>query len=282
MPVLPPPARSPEPIAPSDAHAEPPRWHPRGVFGLELFNRAASPWAALSWPLPIASALLMLVVVTGTIHWPWLAWRAIEVAYLCWMPFFLSAGGQAIARHLSNAAWKNKTNTPLDYSPRAWHYVVAVGVCALPLVLLQFVPAFLDSALLAFLRVQSMLAFGAPAQIGYDPDAANLLTLGVLPVVFWQVKRSLLRIPSGRLLGMQRELTRLRGSVAWDTEAWAHLVGDCFDRWLMDVQPLPGKRRARQTAAWQAFRRETIQSYQRAPWDLVRANQALWRYRQAL
>ena len=112
----------------------------------------------------------------------------------------------------------------------------------------------------------------------------HVLLLGVLPAVHWQVRRVIVKVPCGRLWGLQRELARLRGAVAFQPDAWAQVVGEAFDRWLADLAPpeidTPGERARQHRLRWAALRKEVVEAWRETPPDLARANRALSLYRQ--
>jgi hypothetical protein len=268
--------------------AQPAGWTRVHVWlGLEVFGRPASPWAALITPVPLAALMLLAVRVFAPPPgaWPWLADRVTEAAWVCMMPFVFATIAQAVAMAVSNHLWREtEGERHLDYSPRAWHYWVGVAIAALPLAALQLSPLVLDWYLNASLSLQVWLFPGKPVHVGYDPDPANLLVLGVLPLVMWQVRRLLARIPCGRLLGFQRELARLKGAVAWDQKAWGEMVGETFARWVADLAPSSlSREKARQhRIRVMNLQREVAAAYSQAPTDLARANRALATYRQGL
>jgi hypothetical protein len=260
-------------------------WH--GLFGLEGFGRPVSPWAALLTPVPVGAFLLMVVRLFALPQhtWPWLADRLGEAAWVVWGGFAFATVGQAIAMAWSNRVWRETEGEKhLDYSPRGWHYVVGVLVAMLPIAGLQLSSKVLNAYLRVSWQLQSWVFPGQPVHAGYDPDLGNLLVVGVLPVVLWQARGVVARIPCGRLLGFQRELARLKGAVAWDAKAWGEAVGETFERWMADVHPIgAGAKRERQhRLRWMHFTREVVAAYQAQPADLARANRALATYRQGL
>ncbi len=265
------------------------RWLHAAV-GLEVFGRPAGPWGALFAPVPLAAAALL---VTKWLLWPagslpWLADRVGEALYLLAAPFVLATLWHAAAQSASEAAWRASQGTrQLDWSPRRSHYVLALGLAALPLLVLQLSGWALDRYLDASLWVQSVIGPMAPGHIGYDPAIANLFTLAVFPLVYVQAARIVSAVPAGRLVGLQRELARLRGALAWGPEAWGLAVGDAVDRWLSDIAPrdgdapLVGEGRRRHRQRWSALRRELVAAWVVAIPDLARANRALYLYRRS-
>jgi hypothetical protein len=256
-------------------------------FGLELFGRPVSPWGALIAPVPVAAAVLLAVRLFALpAHtWPWAAARLGEAAWLCLMPFVFATIYQAMAMALSEHVWReSEGERHIDYSARMGHYVAGIGLAVLPLVALQLSDRVLGAYMAVGFKVQSLLAPGQSIHMGYDPDVANLMVLGVLPLVLWQARRLLARVPAGRLLGFQRELARLKGAVAWDQKAWGEMVGETFARWMADLQPSSVSREASRRARlhWMNFQREVVAAYQQAPVDLARANRALATFRQGL
>ncbi|HEY9722595.1 MAG TPA: hypothetical protein V6D47_11290 [Oscillatoriaceae cyanobacterium] len=261
----------------------------RAAFGQESFGRPTGPWRTLATPVPLGAMMLYLarVALLPPSTWLWAVQRLNEIAWLLWAPFALATLGQAIAMGLSARRWREtEGELHLDYSPRAWHYGLATGVVALPLVLLQGCPPFLDLYLSVQLRLASTFGHVASVHVGYNPDWSNLVVLGVLPLVAWQTKRLLASIPCGRLLAFQREIARLRRAVAWEDVAWEGVVADTFDRWVEDLlPPMPDApvadrdRRLRQR--WGGLRREVVLSFIASPPDLLRANRALALFRQS-
>lgn len=259
----------------------------RAWFGRERFGFPVAPWGTLATPVPVGAGLLLAVRLFALpAHtWPWLADRLGEIAWVCLMPFVLATLGQAVAMAYSDHAWReSEGERHVDYSPRTWHYAVAVAIAAAPLFALQLSNRCLNAYLKLSWLAQSFVAPNRPVHVGYDPDLANLMVLGVLPLVFWQVHRLMRRIPCGRLLGFQRELGRLKGAVAWDAKAWTETVGAVFERWTADLLPADtGSERARQhRLRWLNLYREVVAAYQQQPADLARANRALATYRQGL
>lgn len=274
---------------PSDDDGPGWRWLHAAV-GLEAFGRPAGPWGALFAPVPLAAAALL---ITKWLLWPagalpWLADRLGEALYLLVAPFVLATLWHALAQSASEAAWRASQGTrQLDWSPRRAHYVSALGVAVLPLLVLQLSGWALDRYLDASLWVQSVVGPMASGHIGYDPGLANLFTLAVFPLVYWQAARIVSAVPAGRLVGLQRELARLRGALAWGPEAWGLAVGDAVDRWLSDIAPrdgdapLAGEGRRRHRQRWSALRRELVAAWVCDIPDLARANRALHLYRRS-
>lgn len=260
-----------------------------GHLGQEMFGRPAGPWGAIFAPVPLAGAFLLSVrqglIVTGAS--PWLVDHVGEVGWCLFAPFVLATAGQAIARARSDHRWReSEGETHLDYSPRRWHYALAFAACALPVVALQISPWLLERYMAASLWLRTGLGFAGAGHVGYTPGPLHLLALGALPLVLWQAERLLRLVPCGRLLGLQRELARLRGAVAWEPEPWGALVAERFDAWLADLSPgaahdgpvSEAKRRRR--VRWAGLRKEVVASFSALPPDLPRANRALHAYRQ--
>jgi hypothetical protein len=280
--------------SPAASPFEAPSAPPTGLAGLyawvghESFGRPVGPWAALLTPVPVGAGLLWMALIAAgpaLAGWPWLAARLTEAAWLCAAPIVLATVGQAIAMAVSNRLWReSEGERHLDYSPRAWHYAVAAVLAALPLVALQLSGRALNAYLTIAWQWHVWLAPGQPVHVGYNPDPGNLLVIGVLPVVMWQVRRILARVPCGRLLGFQRELAKLKGAVAWDAKAWGEVVGETFERWMADIVPSQTAREEarRHRLRWMHLHREVIAAYQQPPADLARANRALATYRQGL
>lgn len=278
-----------EPDAPPPPADEATGWRRlHEAVGLETFGRPAGPWGALFAPLPLAAAALL---ATKALLWPaatlpWLADRVGEALYLLAAPFLLATLWHALARSASEAAWKASQGTRhLDWSPRVRHYLVALAVAAVPLLVLQLSAWALDRWLDLALWVQGL---GGVAHVGYDPGLSNMFTLiPVFPLVWWQAARLVAAVPAGRLLGMQRELARLRGALAWGPEAWGLAVGEAIDRWLADLAPgdgeapLAGEGRRRHRQRWSALRRELVAAWVADVPDLARANRALHLYRRS-
>lgn len=265
------------------------RWLHAAV-GLEAFGRPAGPWGAMFAPVPLTAAGLL---VTKWLVWPagampWLADRVGEALYLLAAPFVLATLWHAVAQSASEAAWRASQGTrQLDWSPRRSHYLTALGFATLPLLVLQLSGWALDRYLDVSLWVQSVIGPMAPGHIGYDPRLTNLFTLMVLPLVYGQAARIVSAVPAGRLVGLQRELARLRGALAWGPEAWGIAVGDAVDRWLSDIAPrdgeapLVGEGRRRHRQRWSALRRELVAAWVADIPDLARANRALHLYRRS-
>lgn len=263
------------------------RWLHAAV-GLEAFGRPAGPWGAVFAPVPLAAAGLLiakwLLWPMGSL--PWLADRAGEALYLLIAPFVLATLAHAACQAASEAAWRaTEGRRQLDWSPRRWHYFVALFLAAQPLWVLQTSGWALDRYLDVSLWVRSVVGSMASGHVGYDPSLANLVTLAVFPLVAWQAGRIVSAVPPGRLLGLQRELARLRGALAWGPEAWGLAVGEAVDRWLADVAPrdgeapLAGEGRRRHRQRWSALRRELVAAWVVEIPDLARANRALHLYR---
>jgi hypothetical protein len=273
-----------EPTSPAPASRR--RWSlaPRA----ELFGAPASPWSALLAPLPWLALLLQLLLIRlGTSPgWPAVAMHAIEALWLLWAPWWLASVGHGVGRWVSEAVFHaTKGRRHLDASARRWHYGLAFGVCALPLALVQWHGATLEAYMTLRIVLVRALGPAGTVHVGYDPDLTNMWVLAVFPVVLWQAGRAVGRIPPGRLLGLQRELARLRGELAWGTEAWAATVGEVVDRWLGDLgpglgaAPEAGESRRRQRQRWLALRRELVAAWVGSPPDLPRANRAIEQYR---
>ncbi|MDB5101492.1 MAG: hypothetical protein JWM80_5913 [Cyanobacteria bacterium RYN_339] len=253
------------------------------AVGQEMFGRRAGPWGIVFAPLPVAAVLLGLYTLLApeALLGPWLTGRLAELAWVAWAPFVLAAAAQALMLYASDFVWKlSEGQRHLDYSPRAWHYHVGVAIALFPLVLLQCSDTCLD----LYLRCSLMLntAVGSP-HAGYSPGLAHLLVLGALPAIHWQVRRVIVKIPCGRVWGLQRELARLRGSMAFQPDAWAQVVGEAFDRWLEDLAPpeidVSGERARQHRLRWGGLRKELIEAWRETPPDLPRANRALSLYR---
>jgi hypothetical protein len=260
------------------------RWLHRAV-GQEMFGRRAGPWGILFAPIPLVALALGLVAFAapvGTLD-GWLTSRLAELAWIGLVPFLLATTAQSLAQACSDFVWRLSEGTRhIDYSPRPWHFNVGVALTLLPLIGLQFSDGLLD----LYLRVGLAFHSGMKVPIAsYDPGLAHLLVLGALPAIHWQVKRVIIKIPCGRIMGLQRELARLRGAVAWQADAWTMLVGDTFDRWLMDIeppdleQPIKGEHQRQHRLRWAGLRKEVIAAWQETPPDLARANRALSVYR---
>lgn len=240
-------------------------------------------------PVPLGALLLCVAALArlpaGTLPWP--SARLAEAAWLCFMPFWLAALGQLIGGAVSAVVWRaSRGDVHLDCSPRRWHTYVAFAISLLPLIALQGSATFLDGALALGLQLAGRLGPLPVVHLGYDPQWSNLAVVAVFPLVVWQTRRLVARIPDGRLVGLQRELSRLRGAVGWQTEAWTTLVAEAFDRWLADLRPperdssLSGKAGRRHRLRWTLWRQESIAAWSQAPPDLARAQRALMRYRE--
>jgi hypothetical protein len=254
------------------------------AVGQEMFGRRAGPWGIAFAPVPLAAFALGLYTLLAPEAWlgPWLTGRLAELAWVCWAPFVLAAAAQAMLLHASDFGWKlTHGERHLDYSPRAWHYHVAVAVAMLPLALLQVSDTCLDLYLRLQLAINSLV--GTP-HAGYSPGLAHMLVLGALPAIHWQVRRVIVKIPCGRLWALQRELARLRGAVAFQPDAWAQVVGEAFDRWLADLAPpeidVAGERARQHRLRWSGLRKEIVEAWRETPPDLARANRALSLYRE--
>jgi hypothetical protein len=164
---------------------------------------------------------------------------------------------------------------------------VGGAIAILPILALQFSGGALDLYLALSFKWHMLAGPLADVHVGYNPHPTNLIALAALPAVWWQVRRQLVLIPCGRLTGMQRELARFRGAVAWDPEAWSLLVGDTFDRWLGDIAPKnlddpPATEATRLfRRRYAALKQEVVASFVASPPDLPRANRALGHYRDA-
>jgi hypothetical protein len=263
------------------------RWLHRAV-GQEMFGRRAGPWGIVFAPVPLVALLLgtiALLAPAGTLD-GWLVGRLGELAWIGLLPFLLAACLQTVLQVCSDFIWRlSEGSRHLDYSPRMWHFQLGVAIAVLPLVGLQFSDDLLDLYLRFGLAIHTHLGGMKVPIASYDPGLVHLLVLGGLPALHWQVKRVVVKIPCGRILGLQRELARLRGAVAWQPDAWAMLVGDSFDRWLADIeppdpeQPIKGERQRQHRMRWTGLRKEVIGAWQGTPPDLARANRALSVYR---
>jgi hypothetical protein len=254
------------------------------AVGQEMFGRRAGPWGIAFAPVPLAAFALGVYALAAPDAWlgPWLTGMLGELAWVAWMPFLLAAAAQAAARAVSDFTWKlTHGERHLDYSPRAWHFHVALAIVMVPLLLLQASDAVLDGYLRVELWINTLM--GHP-HAGYSPGWTHLLVLGLLPAVHWQVRRVIVKVPCGRLWGLQRELAKLRGAVAFQPDAWAQVVGEAFDRWLADLAPpeidTPGEHARQHRLRWAALRKEVIEAWRETPPDLARANRALSLYRQ--
>lgn len=274
--------------------AEPPRpgkasrrrlaWGPR----LELFGAPASPWRGLLLPLPWCAAVLQVLLLRlgASPQWPAFGTHLAEALWLLWAPFVLATGGHVVGRGLTHLVFRlTGGSRHLDTSPRRSHYAVAFALAAAPLVAVQLHLPALDAYMT--LRFELMQRFfpGSVVYFGYTPDWANLWVLGVFPLVWWQASRLVAAIPPGRLLGLQRELARLRGELAWGPEAWGATVGEVVDRWLADLSPgvgeapEAGESRRRHRQRWVVLRRELVAAWVGSPPDLPRANRAIELFR---
>ncbi|MEB3223048.1 MAG: hypothetical protein VKS61_13305 [Candidatus Sericytochromatia bacterium] len=274
-------------IDPSSLPATPRR---RGgaVLGAELFGAPASPWGALLTPLPwLALALQVLLLHLGNAPgWPAAGVHATEALWLLWAPWWLVTVGHGLGRWASEGVFlATRGQVHVDASPRRWHYALAFAVCAAPLVVIQWHGATLEAYMTLRIMLARALSPAGTVHVGYDPSVTNLWVLAVFPLVAWQAGRAVGRIPPGRLLGLQRELARLRGELAWGTEAWGATVGQVIDRWLADLgpglgeAPEAGESRRRQRQRWLALRRELVAAWVGTPPDLPRANRAVEQYR---
>lgn len=287
-PLEPPPA--PRPVAPPPQQvAEDGGWRwLHAAVGLEAFGRTAGPWGALFAPVPLGAAALLgakwLAVPHGA--YPWLADRAGEALWLMIMPFVLATCVHAAAQAGSEIAWRlSEGRRHIDWSPRRWHYAAAFGLAALPLLGLQVSAWLLDTYLAGAIAIQAVLGPLGAIHVGYDPRLTNLFVVAVFPLVYWQASRLVEAVPPGRLLGLQRELARLRGAVAWGPDAWGEMVAEALDRWAADIAPagadVPqyGELKRRHRQRWAALRKEIVAAWQGTPPDLARANRALHLYR---
>lgn len=263
------------------------RWL-HGAVGLETFGRPAGPWGALFAPVPLGALALLgakwLAVPHGT--YPWLADRAGEALWLLIMPFVLTTLAHGAAQVVSEIVWRlSEGRTHLDWSPRRWHYGVGFAAAVLPLLALQVSSWLLDAYLGVVLATQSVLGPMSAVHVGYDPRLTNLFVVAVFPLVAWQATRIVAAVPPGRLLGLQRELARLRGAVAWGPDAWGEMVAEALDRWTADLAPregeIPqaGEARRKHRQRWAALKKEIVAAWQGVPPDLARANRALHLYR---
>lgn len=263
------------------------RWL-HGAVGLETFGRPAGPWGALFAPVPLGAAAILAAKWIAVPHaaWAWGADRLGEALWLLVMPFVLATLAHAAAQAASEIAWRlSEGRRHLDWSPRRWHYVAAFALAALPLVALQLSTWLLDTYLTAAIALQSILGPLGALHLGYDQRLTNLFVVAVFPLVYWQAARIVEAVPPGRLLGLQRELARLRGAVAWGPDAWGEVVAEALDRWAADIAPggdeIPryGELNRRHRQRWAALRKEIVAAWQGTPPDLARANRALHLYR---
>lgn len=276
---------SPAPTRP----ATPGLWRAlHGALGREMFGRPAGPWGAMFAPVPLAGAALLLsrqlLIAAGVA--PWIVNLVGELGWLCFMPFVMATGGQAIARARSDDRWRESEGEHhLDYSPRRWHYGLGLAIAALPIALLQVWPRALELYLGMSLWLRTGLGLAGAGHVGYNPGLLHLLALLAVPAVIWQAERLIRLVPCGRLLGLQRELARLRGAVSWEPEPWGALVADRFDAWFADLSPgqaqdgPASEKRRRRRVRWAGLRREVVASFTSLPPDLPRANRALHAYR---
>ncbi|MFP5501445.1 MAG: hypothetical protein ACLGIN_03080, partial [Candidatus Sericytochromatia bacterium] len=195
----------------------------QGARGREMFGRPAGPWGAMFAPVPLVGAALLLcrqlLIAAGVA--PWVVNLVGEVGWLCFMPFVMATGGQAIARARSDDRWRESEGEHhLDYSPRRWHYGLALAIAAMPIALLQLWPRALELYLGVSLWLRTGLGLAGAGHVGYNPGPLHLLALLTAPAVLWQADRLIRLVPCGRLLGLQRELARLRGAVAWEPAPW--------------------------------------------------------------
>ncbi|MEB3198526.1 MAG: hypothetical protein VKP62_15115 [Candidatus Sericytochromatia bacterium] len=258
----------------------------RSGFVTERFGESANPWAGLLLPLPgLAFTLQLGLLVAGLPP----SWRAGEASlhlalWLLWVPFLLASALQGTRRLLAETRWRRtRGGLHLDWSARHWHYNLTFLLAFLPVVLLQFLPGVLDAYMLGLMQLLAF--FGRTGHVGYDPSPTNLWLVALWLPIWWQASRHITRIPPGRLLGLQRELARLRGEVTWGAEAWGMTVGDVVDHWLAELipgaaeAPAAGASRRRARQLWATLRRELIASWVQTPPDLARANRAIDHFR---
>lgn len=266
----------------------PGRWFNRAV-GQEMFGRPAGPWGLLFAPVPVGAALLAAgaVAAATTGHMaPAAAGRLLEIAWVGVAPFALAALGQSVGMAVAEFAWRgSRGTTQLDASPRLWHYPLAAALAIAPLVILQIWPPAVDALLQLFLWLSTLGSVKA-GHVGYDPGWGHLAGVALFPLVLLQARHAILEVPPRRLLGLQRELARLRGAVTWQQEAWTETVEETVDKWLADLAPpprsapAPGERARRHRVRYNALRKELIACWIQVPPDLAGANRALLLYRQ--
>ncbi|GEM_PF-4694522 len=245
-------------------------------------------WGGLLLPVPLLAGFTFLFHFVMGLQGPlpWLSERLCEMAWLIGVSMGLATLGQVLTRIRSESVWRTSMGRRhLDYSPRRWHYAVTFVIAAIPIVLLQLSPTFLDAWLDGVFRLQGLIGTGHPAIIGYTPDTANLTILLVYLLIDWQARRWILNIPPGRILGLHRELQRLGGRVGWREEVWNQTVVECVDRWLGEQSVsdaswlLFGDGLRHQRARFAALRKEILAAWAHTPPDIPRLQRAVALYR---
>lgn len=267
----------------------PPPWSPAVAFARpEFWGQPGNLRGVLLAPLPglALAGHLALLMLGPPPQWPTLGTQGAEVLWLLWAPFWIATLAHAMWRSISDLRWlQSRGLRHIDWSPRRSHYVASFVLAAIPLVVVQWHEKALDLYLWVVWNSHQWGIFQGPSHVGYTPGWQNLWVLLAGLAVGWQASRHILQIPPGRLMGLQRELARLRGEVTWGPEAWGSAVGEAVDRWLSDLipgagaPPSPGASRWQQRQRWARLRREIIAAWVCSPPDLVRANLAIENYR---
>ncbi|MEB3284470.1 MAG: hypothetical protein VKN33_04205 [Candidatus Sericytochromatia bacterium] len=257
-------------------------------FHHERFGYSGHLLPLLSRPIPLVALLSQTCLILFGIppRWNTLGPQLAEVLWLLWGPFWLATLGHVVLRSVSGVIWQRSRRLKhLDWSPRRWHYGTSFILAALPIILVQWSDVALEHYLWLTWYSQQWSIVSASAHAGYNPTWENLWVLIACLPVGWQASRYVQEIPPGRLLGLQRELARLRGEVTWGPEAWGATVGEAVDRWLADLipgagaPPAPGASRWQQRQRWARLRREMIAAWVCTPPDLERANRAIQSFR---
>jgi hypothetical protein len=239
-------------------------------------------------PVPLIAGLTLLLHLVIGMQAPlsWLSERACEMAWLVVVSTGLATLGQVLMRVRSESVWRSSMGRRhIDYSPHRWHYALSFLVAAIPLVLLQLSPVFVDVYLAGVFWLQRLIGSEHTSVIGYTPDPANLMVLLVYLLVDWQARRWILNIPPGRILGLHRELQRLGGRVGWREDVWNQTVSECVDRWLGEQNVsdaswlLVGDGLRQQRARFAALRKEVLAAWAHTPPDIPRLQRAVALYR---
>jgi len=149
-------------------------------------TRAGLPIGELLAPLPLG-ALAVLVAndwwwkPTGALP-AWATGKLSDVAGLVLLPLVLTASGALVLRVAARAG------APVDWTLRRWKLGVAIAVTAALLVATKLSPG-----------VAAELASGLGRRARIVADPTDLLALPALALAWWQGRRTIARVPYGRV-----------------------------------------------------------------------------------